>query len=864
MEIELQQNKKIENEKTIKIFKFLFTCLGTMLPLICMSTKAHAHVTLYTKVNFSLPVTLLLAVFFVLLNSYFLFSGGANRQRAAMGFIMLYALYVILMWEEIGRALRWWIYTFQDNFSVFHHINGSGINQNYLICAALGVYSLVMVVLSWRKVYRIPLFFMAVFWIVLGGIRFDLMFHWRIVFFILYLFCLLGMGNKRPARRNGKAYFNSIRAMRTKAAWQNGIWLVVFCLLLMGIYAVVLPPVKYHDSDAFVKKQNEVIDFVENHTLEEAWNILKKEVFPSDMASGGMAGGKLGRVKGIQYENIPQLEIIIPLAARAEGMYLKGFVGGEYTGTEWIGQEDEEEFAVEKRSYHILSGMEEITTRAISIHVLDAQDSYSYRPYFSTLSKSLKRIRDNENYLYQDRESKENVDAVYSFCKYNQAGIFAMENYHYATSSDEFADAIVKEKRYREKVFNEYLDISGVKRLDKEMSTENVQDENGELLIRDGKMVESYYRSHGLSPYVRYVQKFLQDHAKYSLTPGKLEEGEDFVEDFLYNKKKGYCTAFASAGTLVFRRLGIPARYVEGYILGKNDIVDGENNDYINDKYVRAGEATYGVRFTLTDRNAHAWVEIYEEGAGWIPAEVTPGYQGEVNTLGRKEEPETIAPSSEAMTSTKRQEEEKSTKETKKKEPNSSSAVESELTTVWEEQPQKTTKNNKILFVILFFVIVMFLLVSSLLTYKKKHKSFYKKKKKEKRSRRTEEDKERYIVRSMPRDSCQKAFLKWERAWHRVLRFQGLRKMKLCSTSALADIVMQIYTYLDKEYVYENLKLMEKCHYSREGVGQEEYRQIYEFLYGMVFASYTHARFWEKPFLKILASRYFHFEKIGV
>lgn len=863
MEIELYENQKIEKEKISGLFKFLFTCLGAMLPLISLYRGTKLNSSFFVTIRFSLPIALFLTVIYVLVYSYLIFSHGQNKKRVALLFMSLYLFYVIFMWDEIVNGLNWWLYSFEEGNLQMFYMGDFGVSQNHFIFAALGVYALVIVLLSWKRVFRFQLFLLAVWWIVLGGINFDLLFHWRVVFFVLYIFCLLGMGNKRVTRRNGKSYYSQIKIIRSKAVWQNGIWLVVLCILLIGIYGIVQSPAKYKDSAEFVKKQDQFLDFIETHTLEEAWNLLKKEVIPSDIASGGMAGGKLGRVKGIEYSDSPQLEIIIPLAARADGMYIKGFVGGEYTGNEWIGEEDKEEFTVDKRTYDILSGMEEITTRAISIRVLDAENIYSYRPYFARLSSSLRRMQNGEEYFYQDKSTEEYVDAVYSFCKYNQAGIFAIEDFHYGTSSNEFATAIVKEKRYREEALEKYLDVSKVGKLDEELSGQNIEDENGEMLIADGRIVESYYYSHGLTPYIKYVQNFLQTHAEYNLTPGKLEEGEDFVENFLYKKRKGYCTAFASAGTMIFRRLGIPARYVEGYILGKNDIADGADHDYINEDYVKDGEACYGVRFTLTDRNAHAWVEIYEDGVGWIPVEVTPGYEGEVNTLGERKKSEENQ-SSERNTSTTKKTEEKSTKEKKNREEYTSASNQQESQTVSQNKTKGTAKGRKTLLVILFSVVILYILISSIIIYKKKHKIFYRKKKKEKKPRKSRKDKESYVVWCTPKDQYQKAFFGWEKAWHRVLRFQGYREEGLQSLGGLAGCVVQIYTYLDKDYVFENLKLMEKCHYSKEGVEQEEYKQIYEFLYGMVFASYAHAKFWEKPFLKILVSRYFHFGKIGV
>ena len=55
--------------------------------------------------------------------------------------------------------------------------------------------------------------------------------------------------------------------------------------------------------------------------------------------------------------------------------------------------------------------------------------------------------------------------------------------------------------------------------------------------------------------------------------------------------------------TVLLRSIGIPARYVEGYMLPPEPIKDN----------------TYEV----TNENAHAWVEVYFEGLGWIPFEPT-------------------------------------------------------------------------------------------------------------------------------------------------------------------------------------------------------------------------------------------------
>ena len=109
------------------------------------------------------------------------------------------------------------------------------------------------------------------------------------------------------------------------------------------------------------------------------------------------------------------------------------------------------------------------------------------------------------------------------------------------------------------------------------------------------------------------VKEYLHNKTFYTLEPGKVPEGKDFVNYFLFENKKGYCSHYASAATLFFRSMGIPARYAEGYLAKSVKFQHATSNN---------GKKTVD----LTDQNAHAWVEVYISGYGWLPVEVTPGY----------------------------------------------------------------------------------------------------------------------------------------------------------------------------------------------------------------------------------------------
>ena len=95
----------------------------------------------------------------------------------------------------------------------------------------------------------------------------------------------------------------------------------------------------------------------------------------------------------------------------------------------------------------------------------------------------------------------------------------------------------------------------------------------------------------------------------YTLSPGDLPYGWDFVDHFLFDIRRGYCTHFASAMAVMSRAIGIPSRYNMGFMT--------------------PAESDNGL-FRVYGLHAHAWAELYFEGVGWIIFEATPPYSPEV------------------------------------------------------------------------------------------------------------------------------------------------------------------------------------------------------------------------------------------
>ncbi|MFI7597722.1 DUF3488 and DUF4129 domain-containing transglutaminase family protein [Actinoplanes sp. NPDC049681] len=88
----------------------------------------------------------------------------------------------------------------------------------------------------------------------------------------------------------------------------------------------------------------------------------------------------------------------------------------------------------------------------------------------------------------------------------------------------------------------------------------------------------------------------------YSLQAADPQAGASAISAFLQNKT-GYCQQYAAALAWMVREAGIPARVAFGFTRGSGR----DGNTYI-----------------LTNRNAHAWTEVYLDGFGWIPFDATP------------------------------------------------------------------------------------------------------------------------------------------------------------------------------------------------------------------------------------------------
>lgn len=297
----------------------------------------------------------------------------------------------------------------------------------------------------------------------------------------------------------------------------------------------------------------------------------------------------LGRIDSAKYYNRVDLELTADRLPD-EPVYLRCTGGCEYTGSSWEKFSDgltepyrRMFYEFEEAGYYPLIagddyGHKYFHQEKINITVKNkfADRTKAYLPYFSDLS-SLGFRPEKDLYMTAGRKSEYSVDAY--LLSYMQA------NMHQPEKMTELESA------YLNYIDEMYLRLpeSGLDKLRGDWAS-----------VKSG--------SYTADEKIRFVQYYLAAQAEYTRSPGKTPDGKDFVEYFLYESRKGYCTYFATSGVVILRELGVPARYAQGYVVFPKEWTE-ENGVY---------------KAQALDRSAHAWAEVYLKGIGWVPVEMTP------------------------------------------------------------------------------------------------------------------------------------------------------------------------------------------------------------------------------------------------
>lgn len=266
------------------------------------------------------------------------------------------------------------------------------------------------------------------------------------------------------------------------------------------------------------------------------------------------------------YTNAKHLEV---QSSSKESLYLKYYSGAIYKSNTWTTLNEED--------YEIAGNSVGKSFKWYN------QFTFSDNDVETIMINDLREGRTFSIYPYNMRNIDQEYETYFDvFMKYpNKTATFQVWKHNESPENSQI------DNRYFDFIHNNYLDVP---------------DSIEHLFITKLGMFKKIMR---INEATDKILSILADYS-YTLSPGSTPEETDFIEYFLTENKKGYCVHFASAATLMFRFYGIPARYVEGYHVSSTMFdVNGVAE--------------------VIDRNAHAWVEVFDLNKGWQPIEVTVG-----------------------------------------------------------------------------------------------------------------------------------------------------------------------------------------------------------------------------------------------
>ncbi len=405
------------------------------------------------------------------------------------------------------------------------------------------------------------------------------------------------------------------------AASFGGLAAALFAVLFFFLSAAAVKLSGYSRSERIDGIYNDITGYIERDEMKNVFEEVVTFVTRDTKHTGAIDHGKLGEMDEIYFDGRTVLKITMPKPE--DTFYLRGFIGSVYTGNSWkplsssdleklenisAGFETDGLSTLLFDSYSLKNTGASMPRYSFAIQNVSAGRDYLYMPY-SLVPESVSRYNLETGGGFAGGESSY-VGQFYDPSEYyGYQGIFRTRwNISSSMTNDEAA--------YRNFVYENYLDLPDEhERLDEIFGDNYYEYITGEDIIT-GKSTLGEMTVFSRKLY--YIRSWLRNNCEYSLNAGKLPAGRDFVDRFL-ETRKGSCSHFATAAVMMCRYAGIPARYVEGYIIKPN-----------TDFPVSAKKGDIET-IEITDARAHAWAEIYIDGFGWYPMEFTSGY-GNVRT----------------------------------------------------------------------------------------------------------------------------------------------------------------------------------------------------------------------------------------
>lgn len=432
------------------------------------------------------------------------------------------------------------------------------------------------------------------------------------------------------------------------AVFSSGMTAAIIAAVCFGGVILAVKLFGYERPKQIDDMYNNITGHIENGDIHEAIDKIVTVAIKKTGSGGAINHGKLGEFGDISFDDETVLQVTMPKSG--ETVYLRGFVGSVYTGRSWEElpasrlrelNEITDNFTLNglspllldsynlKYSRDVTSPSSSLPQYSFAVKNVSASRDYLYMPY-NLVPESVSR------YAIQNDSSFSGGEDSYIGQYYDPVNYYSYQNLFRKKWSIP-ASLAADEAAYRQFVYENYMDVPA------SFSPEDIFNESYYQYITAEEIMTGKSTLDEMTVFNRklyYIKNWLKNNCEYSLSAGKLPIGEDFINYFIENKK-GSCSHFASTAAIMCRYAGIPARYVEGYIIKPKDFPYG----------TQTGQSA---TVDITDTRGHAWVEIYIDGFGWYPVEFTSGY-GNIRTaiptetvpVSEETEPETVPEESE-------------------------------------------------------------------------------------------------------------------------------------------------------------------------------------------------------------------------
>jgi hypothetical protein len=528
-----------------------------------------------------------------------------------------------------------------------YDVYGYGEKFSVTVCLIFIIFSvMIMFNMAISETKAVALVILVTFPIVQMGMYFDV--KVSILYFVMYIIGIIALIFFRNSRHYHMEYKKRkgyrVRYKKKKLIFDytnDGKYSLSFLMLLAImiiivtiVFSTIFPQREYNKKDEYSQLKDNTMDFTKRLLLVGFWGMLS----PNGGSAGGVGRSRMGQSKYVTLDYETDLLVTMPIEKNEDTVYLKNFNGTFYNDAYWETISEKEGDMVSLEDYGLSSeeamelnrDMAELyqenefigEDKYIKVVNVAADANYAYIPYnaYGLMGDWNNAINDDElnatlyrNWYLNIRYMPfYHIDSVDEFRhKIDELHSEYIEKF---SNSQQYKDSLIMDRLDKEEAYSEYV---------KDMYME-VPKDNIETI---SEFCEKYNLTKDSSNIVERLTQIFEEDYEYTLIPGVTPSNKEFVNYFLSEQKKGYCVYFATASTLIFRYLGIPARYTGGYVIQPSDFIDGKAKDVDMSEWIVGSEENFynGVyEYEVNDSQAHAWVEIYIDGFGWLPVDTTP------------------------------------------------------------------------------------------------------------------------------------------------------------------------------------------------------------------------------------------------